>query len=128
MSPPARTARAGFSRGGDQLHTYPAHAVQVDRGIGRFTELATQPVQVDVHGLVGPAVGQVPHLSQDLALGDDDAGSLGQIEEEVELLRAQLEARTVEGHGPRQLVDHESTDDDRPLRLIYLDASQYLSL
>src|SRR5665647_994913 len=125
MSPPARTARAGFSRGGDQLHTYPAHAVKVDRGIGRLAELAAQPVQMDVDGLVSPAVGQVPHLGQDLTLGDDDTGSLGQVEEEVELLRAQLEVRTVEGHGPRPLIDDESTDNDRALWLVGLDASQH---
>ena len=56
----------------------------------RLAELAAQPGQVDVDGLVRPAVGELPHLAQQLALGDDRADTRRQVGEQVELLRRQL--------------------------------------
>src|SRR5688572_32500180 len=54
------------------------------RGRG-LAQLAPQPRQVDVDGLVGAAPRLAPHLDQEVALGDDLAGSLDQVGEQVEL-------------------------------------------
>ena len=58
---------------------------------------------MDVDGLVGPAPGLVPHLGEQLLLGDDLAGAAGEVGQQVELARRQVEhlARRARHGGTR---------------------------
>src|SRR3546814_14609041 len=68
--------------------------------------------------LLGSAVGLVPDLTEQLALGDHLSLSLGQVGEEVELLGGQLqllagEDRSAGGHVDAELADPHGLVDHR---------------
>ena len=91
----------------------PADGGQVP-GLGRrLTQLAAQPGQVHVDRLVRAAPGLVPHVGEQLPLGHHVAGTLGQVGQQVELARAQVQHRLVEGGAPSGDVDLEPADDER---------------
>src|SRR5690606_29014681 len=70
-----------------QPHADAADGVHIARLLGGLAELASQPGQVDVDGLVRAAVRELPDLRQQLALADDLAGARGQVVQQVELAR-----------------------------------------
>ena len=76
---------------------------------GRLAELAPQPRQVHVDRPVGTAVGLLPHLRQQLALGHDLPATRGEQGEHVELLARELQHPIVQGRRPGALVDHQPT-------------------
>ena len=75
---------AGVLSGGVEHHADAAHRVQVAGPGGGLAELAPQPRDVHVDGLV-VAVGLVPHLGQQFPAGYHRAGPRGQVGEQVEL-------------------------------------------
>src|SRR5918994_7505195 len=82
-------------------------------GLGRgLTELAPQPGQVDVDGLVRAAPRLAPHLDEQVALGDDLARPLGQVGQKVELAGRQVDLAPVEVHPPAGEVDRQRADGD----------------
>src|SRR4051812_34400982 len=83
--------RASGLAGRSQPHSDAPAAVQVAGLGGGLAELAAQPRQVDVDGAVAAAVRLAPHLREQLTLRHHLAGSLGQREQQVELLAGQLE-------------------------------------
>src|SRR5947208_3506517 len=60
-----RSLMAG-SRRSAALDSDPAHGVDVARLLRRLPEFAAQPRDVDVHRLVGPAVGHPPHVGEQI--------------------------------------------------------------
>src|SRR5262252_9461207 len=84
-----RTLMAG-SRWSAELDSDPAHRVDVARMLRGLPELAAQPRDVDVHRLVGPAVGHPPHVGEQVPPGDHLAGVQGQVVQQVELAPAQV--------------------------------------
>ena len=97
----------------DQADPDPAHAWQVPRLGRRLAELAAQPRQVDVDGALGAAVRLLPHVGQQLALGDHLAGARRQRQQQVELLARQLQRLAGEGGRAGALVDDQLADADR---------------
>jgi hypothetical protein len=71
--------------------------VQVTRLLRGFPELAAQPGDVDIDGLVGAAVGHAPDVSEQVTPGDHLAGMECQVVQQVELAPAQIQWRTVQG-------------------------------
>src|SRR5438552_6512148 len=107
-----RTLMAG-SRWGAELDSDPAHGVDVARILRRLPELAAQPRDVDVHRLVGPAVGHPPHVGEQIPPGDHLAGMQREVVQQVELPPAQVEGRAVQGRHVRVDVEPEPADLQR---------------
>jgi hypothetical protein len=82
---------------------------------------------VDVDGAVRAAVRLPPHLRQQLALGDDRPGPLGQGQQQVELLAGQVDRPAVQDHRPRLGVEDETADDDLPVGRCRGTAAQHRS-
>src|SRR4051812_46479584 len=57
----------------------------------RRPELAAQLRDVDVHGARPARVGEAPHLVEQALARENDAGVLDERDEEIELLRRQLD-------------------------------------
>jgi hypothetical protein len=90
--------------------------VQVARLLRGLAELAAQPRQVDVDGLVRAAVGQLPDLGEQLAFAHDAAGAGGEVVQQVELAGRQLQGTAVDAGLPRARVDPQAADDDLGVR------------
>ena len=108
-----RTRRLVSRSEREELDADTAHRVQVARRARALAQLAAQPREVRVDRLLGAAVRLVPDLGEELLLGDDGAAVARQVEQEVELLAAQLERLTGERRGARRGIDHEVGDLDR---------------
>ena len=65
---------------------------------------------MDVHGLLAPAVGDPPDLSEQLALGDDLTGPCHEVGQQVELAGAELQRLPVELSGAPTRIKPQSTD------------------
>src|SRR5690606_908749 len=78
-------------------HPDTADGVQVARFVRGFAELAAQPGQVHVDRFVGTAVGQLPHLGQQLALADHFTGACGQVVQQSELPWGQVQGPALQG-------------------------------
>jgi hypothetical protein len=87
--------------------------VQVAGLVGGLPELAPQPRQVDVDGLVATAVGLVPDRREEVSPGHDLPGMAGEVLEEVELLAREVDAFAVQRGHPAGAVDDEATDGNR---------------
>ena len=85
---------------------------------GGLTELAAQPGQVHVDGLVGPAVGRLPHLGEQRALRDDLTRARHEVGEQVELPRPQIELPAGQHRRPRAHVDVEVADREPGVRAV----------
>src|SRR5215471_6379399 len=107
-----RTLMTG-SRWSAELDSDPAHGVDVARLLRRLPQLAAQPRDVDVHRLVGPAVGHPPHVGEQIPPGDHLAGVQREVVQQVELPPAQVEGRAVQGRHVRVDVQPESADLQR---------------
>ena len=90
----------------------------------RSPQLPPQPGDVDVHGLVGAAIGQVPHLGHDLASGDHDARARGQERQQLELAGPKVQAATGQSCGAPAKVDAQLADDEELLARRRLSATQ----
>src|SRR5512139_1825936 len=110
--PRSATRSAGASaravvRGVDQPDADAAHGVQVARLGGALAELSPQPRQVHVDGAVAAAVRLLPHLREQLALGEHLTGPRRQRHQEVELLAGQLQRTSGQGGRTGANVDLE---------------------
>src|SRR5689334_21936620 len=101
----------GRSPPGVQHDADAAHSVQIARPRGRLPELAAQPRDVHVDGLV-IAVRLMPHLRQQFLAGDHRAGPDGQVRQQVELAAGELQAPAVQLCLPPSLVDAQAADGD----------------
>src|SRR6478672_11867854 len=95
-----------------QSYADAAYRGQVARLGRRLAELAAQPREVHVDGLVRAAPRLAPHLDEQVALGDHLARALGQVGEQVELARRQLDLGAVEVHPPTGQVDRQPADGE----------------
>src|SRR4249919_3177644 len=74
-----------------ELDPDPADRVHVTRLLRGFPELAAQPGDMDIDGLVGAAVGHAPDVSEQVTPGDHLAGVECQVVQQVELAPAQIQ-------------------------------------
>jgi hypothetical protein len=88
--------------------------VEVARFRGGLAELASQPGQVHVDGLVGTAQGLLPDLGQQLAAADHLARPTRQVREQVELEAGEIELVAAEGRDTPAGVDVQSADRSVP--------------
>src|ERR1039458_64221 len=101
---------------GDPPTAAPMDSTQVPRLCRRLAELAAQPRDVDVDGLVTAAVGLVPDIGEELSPGHDPPEVGCQVVQQVELLAAQKEVPISERGLTSGRVDPEGSDRD-PQRL-----------
>src|SRR5258708_24782003 len=90
-------AMPGSSGRSRQLHADAPDGVEVPGLLGVLAELAPQPGDVHVHGLVSAAIRHPPHVSEELSLGDYLAGSNCQGIKKLEFSPGQVELAAVEG-------------------------------
>ena len=75
-------------------------------------ELGAQPPDVDVDGAGAAEVVVAPDLLQQLVAGEDPAGVLGEVLEQLELLERQVERALPDLGGVRRVVDHDLAGPD----------------
>src|SRR5204862_6020693 len=97
---PVRPDGVGSAGGGHELDADAADGVQVPGPGGRLAELAAQPGDVYVDGLVAAAVRLAPHVGEQLPAADHPAGALGEVGEQVELAAGQAQRGTVQHRLP----------------------------
>src|SRR5215469_3332964 len=113
----------GRSRRGGQLDPDAADRVQVQRPLGVLAELAPEPGDMHVDGLIGAAIRHLPDVGQQISLGDYLAGSYRQVVQQVELPSGQIEWPTVEPRLVRLAIEPQPSDDDSFASPVLVDRS-----
>ena len=114
VSSARRPATPGAGRA--ELDPDPADRVQVPGLLGGLAELAAQPRDVHVHGLVRTAVGQPPDVREQVPPGHHLPGVLRQVVQQVELPAAQVQRDAVQRGLVRVRVEPQPADLQRRRR------------
>src|SRR5215469_794121 len=101
------------SRWRGQLHPDTPDGVQVSWPLGALPELAPQPGDMHVNGLVGATVGHPPDVSQHISLRHHLASPHRQVIQQVELASRQVERAALKRRLVRGAVEAKVTDKHR---------------
>src|SRR5215472_10222920 len=106
-------APAGRSGGSDELDPDAPDRVQVPGLMRVLSELAPQPGDMDIHGLVGAGVRHSPDVREQVFLRDDLTRAHGQVEEQVEFTTRQVDRLAVEQRLMGFAIEAKPADHDR---------------
>ena len=97
----------------DQLDPDSVHGVEIAGSASGLTEFRSQRRQVDIHSAISAAVRLSPYLGQDFSLGDHLSDPICQEDQQIELLRTEVEGATRQRHVARCPIDAEFTQLQR---------------